>query len=522
MVAELLGLKLRMLVNEFRGSARQVGGRLLWLALAIGVPLLVVAWLGLLVERRDGAFDDAVTVIGAALPVLSLAVPVLLPRRDPMHPRAFIPYGLRPTAVAGVLVLLAVIGLPTMVLGILLVGIARLWPEVGAPGGAAIVAALGLYLVCLLLTIVGTAIGGTSSRGRGRTIARVAAAVLLLVLAVRAVPVLFGDPRYFFGRLTELGASLADAPIAALPRHPALARDGIAAPDALVLLAAVLVAAALWFGWRLWIGRVMSGRSGRGLVSGRSSAGWLSFMPTSPTGAIAARSILYWLRDPRYRGSYALLPALPFLMVGAGWIGGVPTQQTVLAVLPAMVLVLAWATLHNDVAHDSTAIWMHLVADTRGGADRLGRLVPPLVLGAVLIAVGAPLSAALFADQRVTPALVGVCSALLLGAVGISSAVSARFPYPAPRPGDGAFDSPQTSGGNPGATQALTFFGSVLVAVPALLASWMWFTREGEWNLIALGVGLGMGLLVLLIGIRVGARAFERRGPELLAFTMQN
>jgi len=35
-------------------------------------------------------------------------------------------------------------------------------------------------------------------------------------------------------------------------------------------------------------------------------------------------------------------------------------------------------------------------------------------------------------------------------------------------------------------------------------------------------VGLASGAVALALGLRSGASAFDRRGPELLAFTMQN
>ena len=41
---------------------------------------------------------------------------------------------------------------------------------------------------------------------------------------------------------------------------------------------------------------------------------------------------------------------------------------------------LGWS-LHNDVAYDRTAIWLHVASGVRGVADRVGRLVPVLIVG---------------------------------------------------------------------------------------------------------------------------------------------
>ena len=102
-----------------------------------------------------------------------------------------------------------------------------------------------------------------------------------------------------------------------------------------------------------------------------------------------------------------------------------------------------------------------LAAQLRGRADRIGRAVPVLVIGAVLLAVGTPLTAWAFGDADVMPIVLGVGVATLFGAVGISSAESARSPYPAPRPGDAAFQQPELIG----STGALAQVGSLLLSI---------------------------------------------------------
>ncbi|WBU38171.1 ABC transporter permease [Homoserinibacter sp. YIM 151385] len=524
MVAELLGLRLRVIANTLRGSRRDVGSRAIAILAAIAAPLLAIALLRGLAGRPDGALEDATLILATWTPVLALLVPVLRRAPDPAHPRAFIPFGLRAPAVALVLLGYAVLSLPSLVLGIAAVGLVDAWSRAGAPPAAALASAVSIYLVGLLLAVIGRVIGGSSSRGLGTRVARVVAVLVLVLLAIRLLPVLVGDPRYAFGRLAELAASLDGTPVAVLAQHPVLARDGLGGADAGILLGGVLAAAVLWGAWMLWIAVAMRGSVVRRRIGIDLSAGWFRILGGGPTGAVAARSVTYWLRDPRYAGSFAFLPLLPFLIVGVGLVGGVPISTTALVALPLMVLVLAWATLHNDVAHDSSAIWLHVVSGTSGLADRLGRLVPPLVIGIVMIAIGAPLTAAIVGDSRLVPVVAGVSAALLLGAIGISSAVSARFPYPAPRPGDSAFDAPQASTGSPGGTQALTFLGAMVVAVPALWAGWQALTTPevDRWSWSGLGLGIGAGVLVAAAGIALGARAFERRGPELLAASLQS
>jgi ABC-2 type transport system permease protein len=178
--------------------------------------------------------------------------------------------------------------------------------------------------------------------------------------------------------------------------------------------------------------------------------------------------------------------------------------------------------VHNDVAYDSTALWTHLAARTGGVQDRVGRIIPVLVFGVILIGIGVPLTAWGHGDAEIVPALIGVCLALLLGGLGVSSALSARFPYPAPRPGDPAFQQPQIAGSSGGALQAFSILLILLGATPALVSSGLWFANGGAWSWIALLVGAVSGVLILVLGTRGGAASFDRRAPELLAYAVRH
>jgi ABC-2 type transport system permease protein len=251
--------------------------------------------------------------------------------------------------------------------------------------------------------------------------------------------------------------------------------------------------------------------------------GWFRRLPSTPTGAIAARSFTYWLRDPRYRAVLGFLPFIPIVILLAGWISGFPFVWSVLLPLPLLVTLVALSTTHNDIAYDSTAVWTHVAAQTRGAHDRVGRLIPPLVLGIILIAIGTPLTVWGNGDPEIIPVVLGVAFALLLGGVGVGSGISAVLPYAAPRPGDPAFQAPQVQGSSGAGAQALAVFATFLVGAPAIGAGVLWLAEPGfPWNWVALLVGGAAGLIALVIGIRVGGAAFDRRSPELLAFTMQH
>src|SRR5690606_1208668 len=100
-------------------------------------------------------------------------------------------------------------------------------------------------------------------------------------------------------------------------------------------------------------------------------------MPGTATGAIAARALTYWVRDPRYAAAVVMVPLLPVL---AWFVGGDRGGGVMLAVGPVTAYLLGWA-LSADVAYDSTAFWTHVAAPVRGLQDRRGRVLAALVVG---------------------------------------------------------------------------------------------------------------------------------------------
>ena len=183
-------------------------------------------------------------------------------------------------------------------------------------------------------------------------------------------------------------------------------------------------------------------------------------------------------------------------------------------------MLLGWS-LHNDTAFDSTAVWLHVASGVRGAADRAGRLVPVLIAGVVVIGLGSAVTVFVLDDWRLLPPLVGVSAALLLGGLGVGSIASARFPYPAVKPGDSPFQQPQSTGTITALVQTITMFGSFLVAAPALAFGALGMLDDPSWYAASFAAGVGLGLLVLAGGIALGGRTFDRRGPEILAAALR-
>jgi ABC-2 type transport system permease protein len=189
--------------------------------------------------------------------------------------------------------------------------------------------------------------------------------------------------------------------------------------------------------------------------------------------------------------------------------------------VPMICLFLGWSA-HNDVAYDNTALWLHLSTSTSGRADRWGRIIPLLWLGIPVLVVGSILSALVFGDWEMLPALIGVSACLFLSGLGLSSIASARSPYPAVRPGDSPFAQPQGNVASGTSTQSFLLLEIIVYSLPALGAAVMALNFGGAWAIGALGLGLGIGALVLFIGVARGAKIYNRRTSELLEFALHN
>ncbi|MEZ5190539.1 MAG: hypothetical protein R2717_06570, partial [Schumannella sp.] len=398
-----------------------------------------------------------------------------------------------------------------------------------------------LFLQGVLSIRLGVAAGSALAKWErwSRRVRVVGVPVLLigaLVVAATLVPRIAAEPperfRTFavgllklsgFVHTEEVSQVLQWTPLGALWAAPSftLFRQEPLGPQAIIvgaIVAAVLLI--LWF-----IAVRMAFRPTRRIPVERRGGvpGWFRRLPSTPTGSIAARSLTYWVRDPRYRAVLGFLPFIPIVIALAGLLSGMPIAWWSLLPLPIMLVLVAASTTHNDIAYDHTAMWSHVAAQTRGSHDRTGRIVPPLALGAILLVVGAPLTAWAHGDPRILPAVVGVGLALLLGGVGVSSGISSRFPYAAPRPGDPAFQQPQVQGSTGSGAQALALLATLVVGAPAGFAAVMWLLdQSAPWNWISLLLGIQAGLIALFIGIRVGGTSFDRRAPELLAFTMRH
>ncbi len=523
MVEQLLRLKLRLLGNAFRRSPWRVVGLVIGLGSALGMSIFVVAGLVGLRFASAPVAARGVEVFGALLVLGFVVIPLVFGVDDVLDPRKFALYGIATSRLATSLAIASLISIPAIAMTI--IGLAQIvtWARNPLSVILAVVGAPVIVATCLLCSRVSISVAGAilSSR-RSRDSAGLLGFVALAGFVV--VFVLIYRTNWLQNGAAVLAGSAnvaAWSPFGAVWAAPADAAQGHIGLALLRELIALVFLGLLWLAWRNLVRTMLVTQPLSSRSRNYQGLGLFRVARVSPAAVIAERSFTYWLRDARYHASLVVIPVIPFLLMVPFLIIGVPTQVLALMPVPIMALFLGWL-VHNDTAYDNTAIWLHLASATTGRADRLGRVVPPLVVGVPLLVIAAILSSAVYGSGRILPALLGVGLGVLFTGLGLSSVGSARFPYPAVRPGDSPFAAPQSVGTASSLIQSLSFLVTIILASPTLLFAALSLFYPGMWAWASLASGIVLGSLFLWLGIAWGGRIFDRRSPEILSASVRN
>jgi ABC-2 type transport system permease protein len=517
-VAHLLRLKLLLLRNLFRRSRAQTIGMIAGIAYFSFAVVGVAVLLGALRTSLDDA-RIIIPLVGAATVVLWTVVPLFTFGSDPtLDPARFATFAVPTRDLAIALALCALIGLPAIATCVVMTGVLVAWTMTPAS------AAVGLPCVVIgVLTAVTTsrwvsarATGALQSR-RGRDALAVTALVLLLAVGPLAA---------FVGSAGEDARSTAALLSDVVSWTPlgwvwAAPTDVAAGHVLLGLLRLVLGAATLLVLGRLWARAVADqvenpravARSDAG-VAADGDLGLFARTPDTPGGAVAGRVLTYYRRDPRFQVALITTPLVPLVLLVPFIIGDVLWAPLLMG--PMVAFLLGFGE-HNAVAFDSDALWLHLATGTPGVADRRGRLVASALLAVVLVPAYVLVGAGLGQRLDLAGGLLGLSVALLGAGYGLSSVMNVVLPYPVPESGESPFASRPGAAGATLLAQAAASLGTTVIAAPVLLLAWLGWQGQvwAVWATAVLGVVLG--LVAARVGVGVGARLFERRGPELLA-----
>ena len=520
MVAHLLRLKLTLLRNSLRRSPWQIVGLVLGALYGIGMLGLLLMGLFFL-SLNDPELARTVTVLAGALVVVGWAlIPVLATGVDlTLDPARFVTFAVPLPKMLTGLALGGLIGIPGAVT--LLAGLASagIWWRNPAALAAGVVAALVAVFTCLIAARVTVAASTSLSNSRRfKDVAGLVAIIPLMLLG----PIIAGVSSGISatqGYLPSLANTLSWTPLGAawsVPGDVALGQPGQAA--AKLAIAAGFLALLVW-AWKVLLLRALHTPPHN--AGPRRKAGKLGFFrlfPPTPTGAVAARALTYWIRDPRYGASLLIIPLLVVLLVFTGTNQGGGAGPQVLLFMGPLVAFLLALGISADVAYDNTAFALHISTGVSGTADRAGRVIACAVfaLPATVLAVLVP--CLMLGEADLIPLLLGVSMAVLLGGFGLSSVVSARYTYNVPLPGENAFKTPPGSGGRTMLVQGLGMLAQIVIVLPVLaLAVTALLSDNPVWDWLTLAGGILLGVGLLVAGIRIGGKWLDRRAPELLA-----
>lgn len=517
MVAHLLRLKLTLLRNSVRRSPWQLVGLGIGALYALGLVALGVTGL-LFLRLADVGLAQTVVVLGGTAALLGWAViPVAASAADlTLDPARFTTSAVPMPQLLTGLALGGLIGIPGVATSLVALATVGTWSRsVPAAAGALVGAALGVLSCVVLSKVVTTATAGLASSRRFKDISAVAFLIPLVLMG----PIVAGIARGIAGSrdfLTGLARTLSWTPVGAAWSLGGDLAEGSFGAAALKFLIALATLAGLGLCWKLLLQRALVTPPYAGTAKKKSGGlGLFGVFPATPTGAIAARSLSYWLRDPRYAGALIVVPLLPVLLLFQS--GQTGNDGLLLFVGPLTAFLLAWS-ISSDVSYDNTAFALHLSTGVRGLHDRLGRALACLVFALPVVLAFSVLPFLISGDWLLLPGVLGLSLGMLFSGMGLSSVVSARYTVSVPLPGDSPFKKPP---GNVAQTMAVQFGGMgvllLLVAPEVALMAVQLVTGSPVAGWINLLLGPVLGLVLFAAGVRLGGKWLDARGPELLA-----
>lgn len=503
--------------GAFRGerAVRTVVG---FIVIAAATAAICVAILSL--ADVPAAVAQTILVLGGAALFLGFLLgPILIGATDQLDPRRFGVFGVDVRQMPWILALASLVSVPSLALLAIVVCSTIVTIEMGTPWPVAVLAAFVRLLVYTLVARIGMAISALILPERR---SRELTALFVLAVVVVAFPVtVFFASLNWDGQVPAAVAAVAVivgfTPVGATSAFSPAVAVGDAQGSLIVGLVAFATLAAVWLLWSWLVRRLLTTVERPVTSRERAGLGWFAVLPSNAFGAIAARSLVYWLRDRRYIVNFVIVPIAGVLTVFPLLVAGVPLYLAALVPVPVMALFFGWLP-HNDVAYDSTAFWTHVASGVRGISDRFGRMVPVALVAVPVLAISIPLTLALIESWYLLLPMIGITTSLFLSGLGLSSISSVVSPYAVSRPGDSPFQQPQRSASRGSFGPAAAFLGAAVVSIPTLYLFIMTVIADGVYNAATFWVGLGTGVVVLTVAAFIGGRIYDRGGERLMEF----
>ncbi len=522
MVAELVRLKLALLRNSLKRSVWQMIGLILGGLYGLGILGLILFGLVTL-GFADPELAHTILVLAGSLVILGwMIVPLVASGVDmTLDPARFVTFSVPMNTLIAGLTAAGLVGIPGVVTLIASLGTAAVWWRNPASLIAALICAVVAVLTCVVFSrLVTTATTSLSASRRFKDVSGIVAFIPLILLGPIITASMTGI-RNVQDLLPALAETMSWTPLGAVwsvPGDVALGHSGQAVLK--FLIAVATLALALWL-WKVLLAKALVTPVHQSV--NRRTAGKLGFFglfPGTPAGAVAARSLTYWFRDPRYGASLIVIPLLPVIL----WFSA--SQSGSLGLLnilgPVTAFLLAWS-ISADISYDNTAFSQHVSTGVNGVADRIGRAVACGLVALPICLLFVLGTAWINSGWAQLPALAGLTLGTLLSGLGLSSVISARFTYNVPLPGDSPFKTPPGSGMQMFVVQMGGWLVLGVLIMPELILAIVAFTTgKALFAWLTLAVGMILGSVFLIVGIRMGGRWFDNRTPELLSAVSMN
>ena len=515
MVADLLRLRLLVLKNSLLRSTWQlvavIFGALYGLGILLGVTLGLVALSGAPVAVSR----TVVVLAGSALVLGWVVIPLLASGIDQtLEPGRLVTFPIPLNTLLLGLALSGLVGIPGIVTMLASLATAGTWWQHPLIALIAGVCAAIAAVTCIVGSRAVTTLSSTFTSGRRFREAAGFLAIIPLVLLGPIIVSLSSGIRNSTDALPGLANALAWTPLGCLWAVPSDAAIGNWGAAALHFLIGIATLALLTLLWRRSLAlALITPTHTTSRSRGRGKLGFLGIFPATPAGAVAARSLTYWIRDPRYARQLLVVPLIPALMFFYSRNGALELLN---AVGPIVALLLS-LSIFSDLSYEGTAFATQVSSGIRGRDDRLGRAAALGSFGLPIVIIFSVVSVWISGSWAVLPGLLGLSIGIFLSGLGVSSFTSAQIIIPVPGPGDNPFKAAPGAG----FTTALTTFATwgvlgVLVLPELVLAVVGSATGIAVLGWIGLLVGIGLGSGLLVAGIRLGGAQLDRTSPEVL------
>jgi ABC-2 type transport system permease protein len=517
MVAHLVRLRFLILWNGLRRSTWQFVASILGAMYGLGLMFLLIAGLvGLSFAPIE--LGRTLIVIGGSAAVLGwIFVPLIATGIDQtVEPSRLAIFPIPLNTLLAALTVSGVLGVAGIVTSVAALATALAWWQHPLAALAAIICAVIAVLTC----VVGSraVIAVSTQIGTGRRF-REAKTLIVLIPLLLLGPIIFGltqAVQNLGNFLPDLAVILGFTPFGAIWAVPGDIASGNWGRASIEFLIAVVTLAVLTALWRPALRHALENpTSSAPSKAGSDGAGAFNYFPATPTGAVAARTLIYWLRDPRYAQSLITVPLVPVLLFFWSSTAEAPVFLNAAGPIVAVLLALS---IYADISYDNTAYALHLQTGVSGRADRLGRVIS-LALFSVPITLILTVGSVWFTGTwEMLPGLLGVSIGVLLSGFAVSSVISGRIALAVPLPGESPFKS-RPGGGMTLMLTSLATWGILGIAVipEVVLAAVGLITGNALWGWASLAVGIALGSGLLVLGVRWGGAILDRRGPDLLA-----